>query len=108
MIFFKILFYCQLQAVTTADEEHNSIKIKSFILIFKHKVYKKSSKISNKWILRRFFVYTLIKNKYYAVLKFIGENFRCFFYTVQQISNSQHPQRSILIYRKGEMINNVF
>lgn len=32
MIFFKILFYCQLQAVTTADEEHNSIKIKSFML----------------------------------------------------------------------------
>ena len=32
------------------------------ILIFKLKVYKKSSKISDKWILRRFFVYTLIKN----------------------------------------------
>ena len=32
------------------------------ILIFKLKVYKKSSKISNVWILRRFFVYTLIKN----------------------------------------------
>ena len=32
------------------------------ILIFKLKVYKKSSKISNIWVLRRFFVYTLIKN----------------------------------------------
>ncbi len=31
------------------------------ILIFKLKVYKKSSKSSNKWVLRRFFVYTLIK-----------------------------------------------
>ena len=40
-----------------------------FILIFKLKVYKKSSKIVAvenrfKWILRRFFVYTLIKNQY--------------------------------------------
>ena len=34
----------------------------SLILIFKLKVYKKSSKSSNIWLLRRFFVYTLIKN----------------------------------------------
>ncbi len=32
------------------------------ILIFKLKVYKKSSKSSHIWVLRRFFVYTLIKN----------------------------------------------
>ncbi len=32
------------------------------ILIFKLKVYKKSSKSSHIWLLRRFFVYTLIKN----------------------------------------------
>ncbi len=42
-----------------------SVDNRTFILIFKLKVYKKSSKISNKWILRRFFVYTLIKNQYY-------------------------------------------
>ena len=33
-----------------------------FILIFKLKVYKKSSKSLHIWLLRRFFVYTLIKN----------------------------------------------
>ncbi len=32
-----------------------------FILFFNQKVYKKSSKILHIWILRRFFVYTLIK-----------------------------------------------
>ena len=100
MIFFKILFYCQLQAVTTADEEHNSIKIKSFILIFKHKVYKKSSKISNKWILRRFIVYTLIKNKYYAVLKFIGENFRCLITQYSKYPNLSIRKEAFLFTEK--------
>ena len=34
----------------------------SLIIIFKLKVYKKPSKSSHIWLLRRFFVYTLIKN----------------------------------------------
>ena len=38
------------------------IQYKPVILIFKLKVYKKSSKSSHIWFLRRFFVYTLIKN----------------------------------------------
>ena len=33
-----------------------------FILIPDYKVYKKSSKISHIWILRRFFVYTLMRD----------------------------------------------
>ena len=35
---------------------------RQLILIFKLKVYKKSSNSSHMWLLRRFFVYTLIKN----------------------------------------------
>ena len=41
-----------------------SVKIaeNSIILISDQKVYKKSSEIPNKWILRRFFVYTFIRD----------------------------------------------
>lgn len=71
MIFFKILFYCQLQAVTLADEEHNSIKIKSFML---------SETDRRKFSL---FIFTQYS--------------KC-----PLLSTSQHPQRSIRIYRKKE------
>ncbi len=47
---------------TWADAPDGKIKKSDVILIFKLKVYKKSSKSLNKWLLRRFFVYTLIKN----------------------------------------------
>ena len=57
-----------------------------FILIFKLKVYKKPSKSSHIWLLRRFFVYTLIKNQYYNKL--------CF------AAYSEYPPKNLLYLRQ--------
>ena len=51
------LTFAKIESITGLPIDHSFL-----ILIFKLKVYKKSSKSSNKWLLRRFFVYTLIKN----------------------------------------------
>ncbi len=53
------LYLCEYPNLSVTLVVH---QISMFYTNFKLKVYKKSSKSSNKWVLRRFFVYTLIKN----------------------------------------------